>query len=144
VLARFEDLEEANDVRMLYFLEQVHLLEHLTLTEVILHELLLNCLDRHIFARQLVHSESHFTEGALADQFDEFVKLEGRRGQLIILRYVILDVADQLVSLLEEALVDSKLARIGFAAMGASRDVQSRVSDCVLGRSFILGLLEHH
>ena len=87
---------------MLYLLQQVDLLEDLALAEFILHVLLLDCLDRHAFACQLVHAKSHFAKGAFADELDELVELESRRGKLIVLRNVILDVAYQLVSFLQE------------------------------------------
>lgn len=87
---------------MLYLLQQVDLLEDLALAEFILHVLLLDCLDRHAFACQLVHAEGHFAKGALAYELDKLVELESSRRKLIVLRDVILDVADQLISFLQE------------------------------------------
>lgn len=52
---------------MLNLLEQVNLLEHLSLREIVLHVILLDCLDGNLLTRQLVHTKSDLTEGALAD-----------------------------------------------------------------------------
>ena len=86
---------------MLNLLQQVDFLEDLALTELVLHILLFDGLDRDTLTSELVHAEGDFSEGALSDQFDEFVELESSRWQLIILRNVILDVADQFVSFFE-------------------------------------------
>jgi len=87
---------------VLDLLQEVDLLEHLAFAKLILHILLLYSLYGHILASQLVHAECDFAEGTLADDFEEFVKLECCRWQFVILGNVILDIADQLVSLLEE------------------------------------------
>lgn len=94
VLAALEDFQEANDVGVLDLLEEVHLLEDFALGEVVLHVTLLNRLDRNILASQFVHAECDLAERTLAYQFDELVEFEGGGWQLIILRYVALDVSD--------------------------------------------------
>lgn len=66
----------------------------------------LDSLDRHILASELVHAKGYFAESALAYQFDELVKLKGRRWQLIILRDVILDIGDELVSLVKDTVLN--------------------------------------
>ena len=87
---------------MLDLLQQVDFLEYFSFAEVILHVLLFNRLDRDILARQLVHAQSHLAKSTLADQLNELVELQCRRWQLIVLCYVILDVADKLFSLFKE------------------------------------------
>lgn len=67
MLRRFEHFEQSNHIRMLNLLEQVNLLEHLSLREIVLHVILLDCLDGNLLTRQLVHTKSDLTEGALAD-----------------------------------------------------------------------------
>ena len=91
---------------MLDLLEEIDLLEHLSLAEVVLHVGLLDGLDGHLLPRQLVHPQSYLTEGTLADELDELVEVEGGWRQLVVLLDVLLDVLDQLVSLLEDRVVD--------------------------------------
>ena len=80
VLGGLEDFEQADDIRVLDFLEQVHLLEDFPLAEVVPHVLLLDRLDGDTLASELVHAEGHFAESALSDELDELVELErGRR-----------------------------------------------------------------
>ena len=87
---------------MLYLLEQVDFLKHLSFAEVILHVLLLNRLDRDILACQLVHAQRHLAKRTLPYQLDELIELQRRWWQLIVLCYVILDVTDKLFSFFEE------------------------------------------
>ena len=101
---------------MLYLLEQVHFLEDLTLAKFILHVLLLYCLDGHTFSSEFVHAQGYFTKGSLADELDEFVELKGSRRKLIILRNVILNIANELIPLLQQAFIYLKL-RIDSAAL---------------------------
>lgn len=91
---------------MLDLLEEIDLLENLSLAEVVLHVCLLDGLDGHLLPRQLVHPQGHLTEGTLADELDELVEVEGGRRQLVVLLDVLLDVLDQLVALLEDGVVD--------------------------------------
>lgn len=78
---------------MLDLLQQIDLLENFTLAKIILHELLLYCLDCYRFSSKLVHPERHFAECTLSDQLDELVEFECGRRQLVIFCDVILDVA---------------------------------------------------
>ena len=91
---------------MLDLLEEVHLLEDFALGEVVLHVTLLNRLDRNILASQFVHAECDLAEHTLAYQFDELLEFEGGGWQLIILRYVALDVSDQFITFLQHRVID--------------------------------------
>jgi hypothetical protein len=118
---------------VLDLLEEIDLLEHLSLAEVVLHVGLLDSLDGHLLPRQLVHPQSNLTEGTLADELDELVEVEGGRRQLVVLLDVLLDVLDQLVTLLEDGVVD--LGRWLTALNSAARGGNLLVSVAgVLGR----------
>lgn len=106
MLAALEDLEKANDVRVLDLLQQIYLLEDLPLRKVILHIRLLDRLDSNVFASEFVDPESDLSEGALADQLDELVVLESSRWQFIILLDVGLYELYQSVSLLKYCFVN--------------------------------------
>lgn len=90
---------------MLDLFEQVHLLEYLSLAEVILHIVFLNRLDSHLLACQLVHTKCDFSKGSLTDKFNEFVEIESCGRQFVVLLDVLLDVFYQVVSLLQDRVV---------------------------------------
>lgn len=100
VLAGLKDLQEPDDIGVLYLLEQVNFLEDLPLAEVILHVVLLDRLDGHLLSRQLVHSQRDLAKGSLSNQLHELVEVESRGWQLVVLLDVLLDVLDQVVALL--------------------------------------------
>ena len=91
---------------MLYFLEEVYLLEHLTFAEVILHIILLDGLDGHLLPCKLVNTKGYLAEGSFANQLDELVKVQCCRRQFIILLDILLYVLDQLVPLLQDGVID--------------------------------------
>ena len=105
MLAALKDLKKPNDVGMLDLLQQIDLLEHLPLREVILHVGLLDCLDGHILASELVHAKCHLTECTLPNQLYELIVLKRRGWQLIVLFDVGLYELDQFISLLENSLI---------------------------------------
>lgn len=79
MLAAFEDLKEADDVRVFDLLEEVDLLKHLALGEVILHVRLLDGFDCHVLSSKLMDSKSDFSKCTLTNKLDEFIILEGCR-----------------------------------------------------------------
>ena len=101
VLAALKDFQEADDVRVLDLLEQIHLLEDFALGELILHVALLNCLNGDVLASKFVYAECYLPECTLAYQFDELVEFEGGSWQLIVLRYVTLNVLYKFVPFLQ-------------------------------------------
>lgn len=100
VLAGLKDLQEPDDIGVLYLLEQVNFLEDLPLAEVILHVVLLDRLDGHLLPRQLVHSQRDLAKGSFSNELHELVEVESRGRQLVVLLDVLLDVLDQVVALL--------------------------------------------
>ena len=83
-------------------LQNVNFLHDLLLTVSVLHIGLVNRLDRHVPASQLVYAEHHFSKRAFADQFDEFVELKRCRRHLSVLLEVLLIIIDELVSLFHD------------------------------------------
>jgi len=61
---------------MLDLLQQVNLLEDLSLRKIIFHVALLDGLDRHIASCQFMHTKRHFSECALPNELHELVELE--------------------------------------------------------------------
>ena len=104
---------------MLDLLEEVDLLEDFTLAELVLHILLLDCLNCHTLTSQFVHAECDFAESSLANQLDEFVEFESRRWEFVILRNVILDVADEFITFFEKCIVDLELS-VDSTALGST------------------------
>lgn len=90
---------------MLDLLQQVDLLKHLTLGKFVLHVTLLDGLDGHLLASQLVDAQRDFPECALANQLLELVKVKRCRRQLICPFNVRLDVLDQVFLLVERAFI---------------------------------------
>lgn len=105
MLAGLKHFQESYHIRVLDLLKQIHFLEDLPFGEVILHIRLLNGLDCHVLASQLMNAQGHFPEGAFAYQLHEFVILEGGRGQFVVLLYVGLDELNKSISLLQNSLI---------------------------------------
>jgi len=106
MLARLEHFEQTDDIRVLDLLQEVDLLEHLPLAEVVLHVSLFDSLNSHLLASELMNSKSDFSEGTFTDKTHELVEVEGRRRKLIVLFYIRLYVLDKLVSLLNDSVID--------------------------------------
>lgn len=77
VFVGFEDFEEADDVGVFDFLEDVDFLEDFFAVEVVFHEGFGDGFDGDVFSGELVDAEGDGAEGAFADEFDEFVEFEG-------------------------------------------------------------------
>lgn len=92
---------------MLDLLEQVYLLEDLSLAEVVLHVVLFDGFDCNLLACEFVDAESDFAEGTFSNQFHKFVEVESCWWQLIVLLDVLLDILDELISFLQDGVVDS-------------------------------------
>lgn len=85
---------------MLNLFQQIYFLEDLALAEIVLHVILLYCLDRNLLAGELVDTKSDFAEGTLAYQFYELVEVERGWRELIVFLDVLFDVLYELVPLL--------------------------------------------
>ena len=64
---------------MFDLLEEVDLLKHLALREVILHVRLLDSFDCNVLSSKLMDSKSDFSKRTLTNKLDEFIILEGCR-----------------------------------------------------------------
>ena len=64
---------------MFDLLEEVDLLKHLALGEVILHVRLLDGFDCNVLSSKLMDSKSDFSKRTLTNKLDEFIILEGCR-----------------------------------------------------------------
>lgn len=67
MLAAFEDFEETDDVRVLDLLQEVDLLKHFTLREVILHIRFLNSLYCYVLSSELMYPKSDLTKRPLSN-----------------------------------------------------------------------------
>lgn len=105
MLTGFEDLEQSNDIGMFDLLQQVNLLEYFPLAKVVLHIVLLDSLDGDLLSRQLVDAEGDLAEGSFSNQLYELVEIQCCRRQLVVLLDVLLDVLNQVVSLLQDSIV---------------------------------------
>ena len=90
---------------MLDLLEEVDFLEHLPLAKVILHVVLLDGLNRNLLTRELVYTECHFTKGTLTYKFDESIEIQSCGRQLVVLLDVRFNVADELLTLLDNSVI---------------------------------------
>lgn len=90
---------------MLDLLKQVDLLEHFAFAEFVLHVVLLDRLDGHLLPSQLVHSEGDLAEGSFSNQLHEFVEVQSRRRQLVVLLDVRLDIFNEIVAFLENRII---------------------------------------
>ena len=106
MLAGLEHLEQPDHVRVLYLFQKVNFLENLTLTKVILHVVFLNCFDGHLLTSKLMDSKGNLSESTLSDQFHKLVEVQCCRRQLIILLDVLFNVLYQLVTLLQNRVID--------------------------------------
>jgi hypothetical protein len=91
---------------MLDLFEQVNFLENFSLAEVILHIIFLNSFDSDLFSCELMDSESYFTKSTFSNEFNEFVEVQCCWRQLVILLDILFYVLYQLVSLLEDCVID--------------------------------------
>ena len=91
---------------MLYLLQQIDLLKDLPFGEVILHVALLDGLNGHVLAGELVDAEGDLAERAFADELHELVVLEGGGRQLVVLLDIGFDELYQSVALLKNGLID--------------------------------------
>lgn len=69
-------------------------MEYLSLREVILHIVLLDCLDSDLFTSQFMNTQRDFSEGTFSNQFYKFVEIQRRRRQLIVFLNVLFDIFD--------------------------------------------------
>lgn len=67
MLARFEDLEKPDHIRVLDLFQEIDLLKDFALGEIIFHVALFNGFDGDILSCELVDSERHFPKSALSD-----------------------------------------------------------------------------
>ena len=90
---------------MLNFLEQVHLLEYFTLAKLVLHIVLLDGLDGHLLASQLVNSKGYLSKGSLTYQFHELVKVQSCWRQFVVLFNVRFYVFYEIVAFLQNRVI---------------------------------------
>ena len=90
---------------MLNFLEQVHLLEYFTLAKLVLHIVLLDGLDGHLLASQLVNSKGYLSKGSLTYQLHELVKVQSCWRQFVILFNVRFYVFYEIVAFLQNRVI---------------------------------------
>lgn len=134
MFARFKNFQEPDNIRMLNLFQQVDLLEHLSFTEIVLHIVLLNCLDSDLFTGQFMDTQSDFSEGSFANKFDEFVKVQSCWWKLIILLDILFNVLDQLVPFLKNGVV---YLGCGFTACNSSAATCCSLFTRVLNLSLI-------
>lgn len=104
---------------MFNLFEKIDLLKDLSLAKIVLHVIFLNGLDSHLLACELMDSQRHLTKGTFSDQLHELVEVQGGWRQLIVLFDVLLDIFYELVSLLQNRVIDFCLdflvvVRVGF------------------------------
>ena len=92
---------------MFDFLQEVNLLEDLSLREIVLHVVLFDGFDSNLLSCKLVDSKCHFSEGTFTDHFDEFVEIESCGWKFVVLLDVLLHVLNQLISLLKNSVINS-------------------------------------
>ena len=90
---------------MLYLLQEIHLLEYFSLAEVILHVVLFNGFDGHLLSSEFVDTQCYLSKGALTDEFDKLIEIQGGWRQFIVLLDILFDVLDQLVTFLQDGIV---------------------------------------
>lgn len=81
------------------------LLENFFLRKVILHVVFVDCLDRYVLSSEFVNAECDLTEGPLANQFHEFVKVKCRGWDLFVLLDKSLVVLYKLLAVLHDLVV---------------------------------------
>ena len=93
MLLTLEDFKQADDARVTYLLEYVDFLEDLASRVLVLDVDLVDALDGHILARELVDAERDLAEGSLAEQLDESIEVQCRRRYLVVLFHIGTNVA---------------------------------------------------
>lgn len=121
MLRRLEDLQKPDNVLVPHFLEQVHLLEHLALLVLVLHQRFVDCLNSHLLPSKLVDAKCHFAEGSLPDELEELVVVQAGLRRFESLQSVSPDVVDELISVLSEAVVvDERVSYFALRLEGLS------------------------
>ena len=92
---------------MFNLFQKVNLLKHFPLRKIVLHVVLFDGFDSHLFASKLVNPQSNFAESPLADHLYELVKIESSGRKFVVLLDVLFHVLNQLISLLDDCVVDS-------------------------------------
>lgn len=85
VLWALKAFEQPDYVRVPDLVQYRHLLAHFLLRKFILQVRLINSLYRYVFPCELMYPQSDFSEGALADELNELVVVEGSWGHLAML-----------------------------------------------------------
>ena len=98
-------LEKSDDVGVANLFEDEDLLEDFFLRKVVLHVVFVYGLDRNVLASQFVNAECDLTEGTLADQLHEFIKVKCRRWYLFVLLDESLVVLYKLLAVLHDLVV---------------------------------------
>lgn len=101
----FEHLVQPDDVRVSNLLQDVDLLEYLLPAVLVLQLPQLDHLDRDELTGQLMDCQVDFSEGALADLINELVEVQVRWRERVKLAHVRPDVADDLVPVLTDLLI---------------------------------------
>jgi hypothetical protein len=98
-------LEKSDDVGVANLFEDEDLLEDFFLRKVVLHVVFVYCLDRNVLASQFVNAECDLTEGPLADEFHEFIKVKCSSWDLFVLLDESLVVLYKLLAVLHDLVV---------------------------------------
>ena len=109
MLLALKNLEQADDAGMADFLENVNFLEYLASTVVVLDVNLVNGLDGHLLASQLVDPQGNFTKSPLAQQLNELVEVQCRLRDDFVFLNVRLDVLDKANALFTKRVVEHHL-----------------------------------
>ena len=111
MLLTLKDFKQADDARVTYLLEYVDFLEDLASRVLVLDVDLVDALDGHILARELVDAERDLAEGSLAEQLDEPIEVQGRRRYLVVLFHIGANVAYKLVTILGHLVIEHDFLR---------------------------------
>lgn len=105
VLLVFEDLVEPDDVGMSNFLENIHLLEDLLARVLVFQLAQLNHLYGHELAGELLDGQVHLSESPVSNFLDEFVEVQARRRELMVLSHVLAIVLYDFLTLFHDFIV---------------------------------------
>ena len=85
VFGALKHFKKSDNVRVANLFEDEDLLEDFFLRKVILHVVFVDCLDRNVLASEFVNAQCDLTEGTLANQLHEFIKVKCRSRDLFVL-----------------------------------------------------------
>lgn len=105
VFGALKHFKKSDNVGVANLLEDEDLLEDFFLRKVILHIVFVDCLDRYVLASEFMNAKCDLTEGTLADEFHEFIKVKCRSWDLFVLLDESLIVLYKLLAILHDLVV---------------------------------------